>query len=157
MKEHERTYLPKLEAIRTNSIIHRKSSTYIPLHIQMTNLSVAEKTKFIYQILMTLQGGNLTHLANLKINRLSQQQIPVKVPCRDGTCMKTPCTKLFFGFQIFFCAFVKIKLIFSTYFKQAYSFVEIIYPAYIYQQKNSDRSVMRGLALDTSTAAVRLF
>lgn len=116
-----------------------------------------KKRSLFIRLLTTLQEGNLRHLANIKINHLSQQQIPVKVPCKDGTCMKTPCTKLFFGFQIFFCAFEKIKLIFSTYFKSAYSFVEIIYPSYIYQQKNSDRSVMRDLALYTSTAAVRLF
>lgn len=31
--KHERIYLQKLEAIRTNSIIKSKSSTYSPLHI----------------------------------------------------------------------------------------------------------------------------
>jgi len=42
-------------------------------------------------------------------------------------------------------------------FKQVYSFVEMICPSYIYQQKNSDRPIVHDLALDTSAAAVRLF
>lgn len=49
MKQHERTYLQRLEAIRTNSIIHSKSSTYSP-PTYTDDKTVWQEMKFVCQM-----------------------------------------------------------------------------------------------------------